>query len=172
MNLEPVIYKIDFINDKNLINISDNENYFLSHKILFSSFLDIEGFLMASKVLTFKLRNDTSNIQQKLEKLQNNIRVLDINSQYYELEGIKLDVDINQIKNLYGNIIIKYETLIRNIMENEDQRNIANKKIEIENEIDNILEKYAISLHFNIYEDKRLRQIYIDSNDILTLLNN
>lgn len=176
MNLAPVIYpKKDnsIINDnKNDINISTNDNYFISHRLLFCSFLDFEGFYNIFGLINLDLVEYLSDIKIKIDNLRLDLYNLEINKNYYQLCQKIFDKNLDKYKRKYNRIMEDYESLIKFMVTNDDKTAKLNKKKELEDKINVITNDIKVSRNCNIYNDDRLRKIYLESNDILELLNN
>ena len=176
MNLAPVIYpKKDnsIINDnKNDINISTNDNYFISHRLLFCSFLDFKGFFNIFGLINLDLVEYLSDIKIKIDNLRLDLYNLEINKNYYQLCQKIFDKNLDKYKRKYNRIMEDYESLIKFMVTNDDKTAKLNKKKELEDTINVIANDIKVSRNCNIYNDDRLRKIYLESNDILELLNN
>ena len=184
MNKEQVFYYKDkyFSEPKNLINISSDDKYFISHKLLFCPFLSIKGFSLFTDLIDFKYIKFTESIKLKFDKLRLDICNLEVNKQYYESSQQKFDINIEIIKKQYNDIMEDYELFILDIkeMKNEEVRQIYLEKKKdllrkqklIEDKIDKIIITSKESINVNIYNDERMRKIYLEDNDLLKLLNN
>ena len=185
MNKEKVFYykDEDFSETKNLINISSDDKYFISHKILFCPFLSISGFSLFTDLIEFKYINFTEDIKFKFDKLRLDICNLEINKQYYESSQKKFDINIEKIKNKYNDVMQNYELFISDIkeikeMKNEEgrhiylekKRDLLKKQKLIEDKIDTIITSKECT-NINIYNDERMRNILLEGNDVLKLLN-
>lgn len=135
MNKEQVFYYKDkyFSEPKNLINISSDDKYFISHKLLFCPFLSIKGFSLFTDLIDFKYIKFTESIKLKFDKLRLDICNLEVNKQYYESSQQKFDINIEIIKKQYNDIMEDYELFILDIkeMKNEEVRQIYLEKKKI-----------------------------------------
>ena len=187
MNKEKVIYFKDcnYSEPKNLINISCDDKYFVSHRLLFCPFLDINGFTYLTNLIDYKYVNFAGKLKLKLDSVRLEINNLENNKKYYELSHQNFNINIDSIKsnyidalgdyNLYILDIKKMESKYDSLINLEERRNLYDKQKLIEEKIDKIMptkEMIECQTVKGIYDDERMRKIYLEGNDVLTLLNN
>ena len=172
IDINQLIYVIDENINSKSINISYDQRCFISHKIAFSSYLNIfsalNNFSFSGTYLDFYI----DEIKNKFDKIRNFICNSKINKEYYEYLGEKSDITeekINNMKQIFKELQKQYDNFVKLFLEAKDDPNNA---FQLNSNINSLLDKTLENFHsifmWNIYEKEEIKNFYKEKNNIFS----
>ena len=184
------IYKIDknpliFAIGENIksesINISIDPRCFLSHKVAFASFLNINSLLTELKINVTCLGYFLDEIIDKFENIRNFICTLKYNKEYYELLEVKSDIteekidiykkEFIELKNDFENCVTSIKKLYEKTGKDKEYK-IEKLKRDLIYKLNTKLEKYMSKVESCFYEKETIKDLYRNKNSIFSPLTN
>ena len=169
IDINQLIYVIDENIKSKSINISYNQRCFISHKIVFASYLNVFSALNNFSFNGTYLDFYVEEIKTKFDKIRNFICNSKINKEYYEYLGEKSDITeekINNMKQIFKELQKQFDNFVKLFLEAKDDPNNA---FQLNSNINSLLDKTLENFHsifmWNIYEREEIKNFYKEKNN-------